>query len=201
MTHKLRDSQEFFQSLFLAIQQKLALQSNSKGSSLPSSCFLDRLLPANMACQCDSLFHFIFSASPSPGTQVRPRKWPFTSWQSPYLLMGKKKFVIYTLGYISCFKQGMSFFLKIRNLATSIPSPTTLIDIYPFWWSSFYSVVLDFRCLLVLLMTGFEILLFNSLMVLRNFWKETLVKYFKTQNQRRAFNFSFRDEEIEAKRS
>lgn len=62
-------------------------------------------------------------------------------------------------------------------------------------------MVLHFRCLLVLLMTEFEILIFNSLMVLRNFGKETLVKYFKTQSQRRVFNFSFRHEEIEAKRS
>lgn len=138
MTHKLRVSQEFFQSLFLAIQQKLALQGNSKGSSLPSSCFLDRLLPANMACQCDSLFHFIFSASPSPGTQVRPRKWPFTSWQSPYLLMGKKKFVIYTLGYISCFKQGMPFF-KNKKFSYFYPFSHN-----PNWYLSFLMVFLLF---------------------------------------------------------
>lgn len=72
LCHTNRVSQEFFQSLFIAIQQKLALQGNSKGSFLPSSCFLDRLLPANLACQCDSFFYFISSASSSPGTQVRP---------------------------------------------------------------------------------------------------------------------------------
>ena len=110
---QLRVSPEFFQPLFLANQNNLVLQGSSKGSSFPSTCFLDSLLPANLVCQCDSLFNLAFSASGSPGAQARSRKGPFISWHRPYLLMGKK-FVIYTSGCISCLKN--FYFNKLKEI-------------------------------------------------------------------------------------
>lgn len=64
--------------------------------------------------------------------------------------------------------------------------PTSLFDICSF--NGLPSVVLDFRCFLVLLEIEFEIV-FYSLMVLSNLWEETLFRYFKTGRQKRFLFF------------
>lgn len=165
---ELRVSQEFFQPLLLANQPNLALQGSSKGSSFPSTLFLDRLFPENMVCQCDSLSNLAFSASASLGTQARSRKGPFTSWHRPHLLMGET-LVIYTSGYISYLKKGLLtcwnkkciYFHPVFILPHPYLMILILFRVFPLWFYisdfSFVCFVRDWIQNCFLFFDGFEI--------------------------------------------
>lgn len=165
---ELRVSQEFFQPFLLANQPNLALQGSSKGSSFPSTLFLDRLFPENLVCQCDSLSNLAFSASASLGTQARSRKGPFTSWHRPHLLMEEKTCDLHLRVHFFTLKKGC-WLVEIRNLSTSILSSFFHILI---WWylsflgSSLCGFIFQIFFFLVLLEIEFEIV-FYSLMVLK----------------------------------
>lgn len=61
-------------SLYSCKPTKITLQGSSKGGSFPSPCFLNRLLPATVARQCDSCISLAFSASASPEPKPGPGK-------------------------------------------------------------------------------------------------------------------------------
>lgn len=157
-----------------------------------TDCFLQTYLVRVFLVQ-SCLLYVCFSWDPT-----KSRKRPFTRWHQPYLFMGKRHLWFTPQGEFLILKKGCSLF-EIGILITSILCPFFHI---PVWYSFFLMAfllfwVLDFRCFLVLLMIEFEIVCFKFFDVLSNLWEETLFRYFKTGSQR----FSFKDEEIGAKRN